>query len=341
MVNNRQSTWVRNALHRVPGFNYLEREVRKRRILSIQADLSKQLLTIRNRQERLFFIVLVPGCLHIARKSLDLIPESTKIILILNGLDDFEEKWIIRNLNRYLTVKTPILVRHYIVINSLFNSGNESFGILDFDCFVYDANFFEQISQIKEDVSFQTYFAYENKNLGLSFPETFFLFMNASVINDLRKRYSVSAAPISWSELNSQLQHKLGLIGIGPKRMPEQHKSNFDTLRLIMALSLCEKRPFNFLQKKDCYTRFHEDIVHVGGVSYPIGFSDTWKFLGSYFWLSVLEAEHDIELRQHYSKKYGKISARKLLDDNPTFSAEVEGKELETVDRIVSRLISI
>jgi hypothetical protein len=243
-------------------------------------------------------------------------------------------------LQEYETVSVKQMLLHHSIINCLLRSQDNPFGILDYDCFVFRKECFQEITALPTNTAMQGFFAYKNVSLKLDFPETFFLFFNTQLLRNLCSVYDVGAERIDWQDLPSRTKNVLQAIGLGPGCLPEEHKDNFDTLRVLMALSLVEGIPYKLIKDYDCSARFHGDIVHIGGVSHPNYFRDPWKFMGSYFWRLLLQVETEQSLRTFYAEEYGGISADQLLVDNSEFTNTFTRGEFQKVDEFVNKIAS-
>jgi hypothetical protein len=241
-------------------------------------------------------------------------------------------------LQEYEAVCVNQMLLHHDIVNCLLDSQERPFGILDYDCFVLKDECFQEIAALPDNAVMQGFFAYKNKSLDLNFPETFFLFFNTQLLRNLCSQYGVGAERIDWQDLPYRAKTALQAIGLSSNLLPEEHKANFDTLRVLMALSLVEDIPYKLIRNYECSARFHGDIVHIGGVSHPTFFKDPWKFMGSYFWRRLLQFETEPSLKKFYAEEYGPLTADQLLVDNFNFTRNFEKSEFEKVDDFVKEI---
>ena len=289
-----------------------------------------------------FFCVVIPGSLHIVKLCLSFIPKNQECILVLNGLDKWEIEWIKQHLKVKGLIIFPYMIQHGIVINYLVNWMKKPFGLIDYDCFVFCQDYFEKIKLISNRTLLSSYFCFNNENLDLVFPETFFLYVNTLAIKRLQKQFKITPKKYAWNEIPVSVQTKMETIGISKTNLPEGYKEIFDTLRALMVLGLTEGYQFNFPKGYiDNYllTKEMGNIFHVGAVSNAnlrTNFLTMSKTRGSYFWHKTLENEDDKELQNKYCSITGNINAEAILDKLPN-SREIIGKEFfEAVDRIIN-----
>ena len=97
-----------------------------------------------------FFMIGIPGSLHIMALSTKLIPSEVDLVLILNGMDEWEQNWATQNINTKAIIKlsTKLIIPHSKVLDMLFDNLTNLFGILDYDCFVFNPTIFQQMQSL-------------------------------------------------------------------------------------------------------------------------------------------------------------------------------------------------
>jgi hypothetical protein len=227
-----------------------------------------------------------------------------------------------------------------MVIDYLLTWMKKPFGLLDDDCFVFDPSCFKKIINFPEKTIVASFYNYANSKLGLSFPETFFLFLNTPVITKIKKQYKINSSPVSWNRLTLMARNKLLSIGISKQSLPENWKPYFDTLKAIMAIGLAEDHQFYY---PDGNHWFRSDIMyHVGAVaSVPlrgIRLHNSYSARGSYFWYRALESIDDREIQDRYYKRYGYIKPSDLLQQVPdSFKDKFERNDFfSAIERIIN-----
>lgn len=290
--------------------------------LSLKTNLAKVFVSNKLNADALnspFFIVATPGSLHLVKLCLKLIPEDQEVVLVLNGVENWERKWVERNLQTNGLISFPFVLNHDQVIDYLLNWMDKPFGLLDYDCYVFSSDCFRDIKNINDKTSISAYYGTLNQQLGIVFPETFFMFINTPVLKKLAKKYKVNSKIIKWDDLPLLAKEKMRELGIDRGLLPESRKDYFDTLRALMVLALLENYQFDFPPAVffNYMEEQPEDLFHVGstfGVPY-YGAKTTspYRARGAYFWYLALEQMDDEGIKQRYYKKYGKWTKEKLL----------------------------
>src|SRR5437870_1355608 len=86
---------------------------------------------------RLFFMVIMPGSLHIAQLACQFVPPDVRLVAILNGTDAWEDDWARAHLKGAWVLKARFTYQHHSLLNLLLREIPQPFGIMDFDCFVF------------------------------------------------------------------------------------------------------------------------------------------------------------------------------------------------------------
>lgn len=285
------------------------------------------------------YVVATPGNLPCVKYCLNFIPKTEHCVLVLNGLEEWEQQWAYDHLHRDGFVVFNKMVRHSYVIDYLIQRNSGVFGLLDFDCFVLDPQLFSRLKQIPHGSCFSSFFGWCNNLLGYVFPDTFLLYLDSPELRRLAKKYRADSSELIWDEMSQISKRALVYVGFNTNNLPENFKPFFDTLRLLMSLSLAEGQIFSY--PDDVHKG--SDIgkaIHVGYVgSVPlkgISYSTWYQSRGSYFWNRALEETKDKELQDRYMAKYGYTTSKKILERIPQDQQNLFGKNgfLETVDFI-------
>jgi len=306
-------------------------EIRKR--LS-QSDLERALRRM-EQPERTFFVIVMPGGLHIARLAIGFFPSSANLVVIGNGVDKAEARWAERNLPVSRVLRTPAVLMHHDVLDVIFGAWDRDFGIVDYDCFVFDDGLIERMVAVDDERSMNAAFVRENANPPLRVPETFLLYFNVGVVRALMRTYGVSTRPLRWGLLSEPVRARLATMGIAEDRLPEAHKPYFDTLRLLMMLGACDGHPYRYAAEIPATPAPSDIAFHVGGVSDPRSVQGIWALRGSYFWRRVLEASDDPFLKAHYRSIYGTQTAQELLQAHPDEASRISPEFFAFCDRVL------
>jgi hypothetical protein len=215
---------------------------------SIRQYLFTQLskLSLSSQLERLrpiespFFIICLHGSLHLVDLCLKYFPANQKVVLISNGLSKWEIAWAKKNLKVDDFLFLPKRVVHGVVLDLLIGSLEHPFGLLDYDCFVFNPSWFFRSSSSSPTSMLNALFVYSNNALNLDFPESYMLFLNPKLIRAIQNKYGVNSKVIDYQSLSPQVKNKLLEIQIDDNHLPEGHKKYFDTMRLWIALGFAD-----------------------------------------------------------------------------------------------------
>lgn len=262
------------------------------------------------------YVIATPGSLPCVKLCLNHIPQSEDCVIVLNGLEPWEVTWAMKNLRRSGFVILKKMVRHYHLIDYLIAKNPGIFGIVDFDCFVFDEILFKTLKDMPESAAFSSFYGKCTNDLSITFPETFLLYMDAEKLRKISKKYRVDSAERDWSSLSNKTRIALSNFGFGETILPENFKNYYDTSRALMALSLVENYTIHYPFGPRANTD-DEFALHIGYMaSVPIkgvSVEGYYQARGSYFWNRALEALTDDELRQAYISKYGYTRSEEIL----------------------------
>jgi len=261
-----------------------------------------------------FFIIVMPGGMHLAYLAMRFIPSYVDKVVILNGTAPWESSWARRMMGADHYVDIHFSLQHSEVLDLLFDTISYNFGIIDYDCYVFREQLFSELVNISDDCAINAVFFRNNSVLKWDVPETFLLFFNTELINQIRSVYGIGAAASKWDDLSDKIRCALESIGLNSECLPEVHKPYFDTLRLLMMLSKVERKSYHFVDHLPASPTPSETAYHVGGVSDPTNVKGIWNYRGSYFWYRVLEQIDDEELNRAYSRKFPRTTATKFLN---------------------------
>lgn len=288
-----------------------------------------------------FFIIGISGALHIMELSKKYIPKNIDTVLVLNGMDEWEQNWARMHFSckAVITLDNQKMLPHSKVLDLLFDNYYAPFGILDYDCFVFNPDCFARMQDIKSNHILNSIFFHESPILG-RVPQTFFLFFNSNLIRALKKEYKVSCDITDYrKKIHSKIRVKLSEIGLDQNHYPENIKDYFDTLILLISLGHANSYYCNYFDHYKKGPSKSADLFHVGGVANPNTTYGWWGVRGSYFWWRALEECQDIALQAHYYQKFGQRHSSTIFDPFPKFKNEVSQEFFDFVDRIVQKEI--
>jgi len=285
-----------------------------------------------------FFVVGMPGSVHVLDLCLRFVPPDVDVILVSNAMEGWEQRWAATNLGVRSIVTVESGVAHGRVLDLLFDHFHAPFGILDYDCFVMNPSLFHRLMSLRPRAMVNALFRYRSPGLSVVFPETFVLFFNAGVMKSLRTKYGVSCMPVRFGDLSRKIRERLAVLGIDEQHMPEDYKAIFDTLRLIQALGMADGYECDFVSETSADAMPSNEAFHVGAVGqgHHVDVTSGWNLRGAYFWRRALECCGDDEVRRRYSDKYGNATASQLLVGS-RFARRIGVEFRDLVERIVNK----
>lgn len=297
------------------------------------AAISRQASTV---GDAAFFIIAVPGCLHVLEACLRFVPKETRLVVVANGLDAWEILWLHESQPTLPLLVCEDVLPHGDVIQSLVRSGIASFGLLDYDCFVFKSSLFSEAQQLSEWSHCNALFTNQGAENFLDLPETYFMFINAEVYRHLMGKYRVDCGKTSYWQLPRKARIGLKKVGVNRRRLPEGYKGYFDTLRVIWCLAQVDGWGVTYLRQLPPLFCGSGEAIHVGGVSEVTRLRRLWGVRGSFLWRSLLESHPDEELRERYGRKYGKMSPEEVLASFPGSRERIGATFFSFVDDLAS-----
>jgi hypothetical protein len=285
-----------------------------------------------------FFMIGIPGSVHIMKLNARYIPENVNLVLILNGMDEWEEekaRYLLKP-KGVIKIKNDRMISHGKVLDMLFDNVLKPFGILDYDCFVFNSSLFQNIKKLEPGVMLNSAFYKDSPIFGKT-PHTFFCFFQTGTIRTIREKYKVDCGITDFSKkIPQKAVRQLMKIGIYEKNYPESGKNYFDTLRLIVSLGISEGYSCQYLDLHSTNSTQNPDVFHVGGVANPNSTYGWWSVRGSYFWWRALETCEDNDIVHNYYEKYGKRNSCDIFEGFPDYKQQTKQEYFDIVEKIVS-----
>lgn len=284
-----------------------------------------------------FFVIVMPGSLHILKIFMRYVPINLHCVFVLNGITDWEKRWLNKQFPDTWSINLDATLSHGMIMDLLFDNFKKPFGMIDSDCFVFNPLFFNEIQVLPNDVLCNAFFMYKNEDLDLFIPQTYFLFFNSIIITHIKNKYNINSDQIYYNKLNNIVRNKLLTLGIDSTHSPESYKKIFDTFRLIVLLGQTEGYKVNFIREFPPISKPNSELFHVGAVYFNDNTQLLNGFKGSYFWRRSLESSDDPILIDHYHASFGQLTSQELLDKNPKF-ADYQSTRMfiEFVEKILS-----
>ena len=286
-----------------------------------------------------FYMIGIPGSLHIMKLCAKYIPEYVNTVLVLNGMDEWEEEKarLLLSPKGIVRLNHSGVVPHGKVLDMLFRNMQNPFGIIDYDCFIFNAGIFNQITSLEPDVIVNSLFSKESPVFGKT-PQTFFCFFQTEIVRSIIQKYKVNCGITSFSKrIPKKAGNQLHIVGINEENYPEAGKNYFDTLRLVISLGISEGYRCNYLNNADASQPENLDAFHVGGVAEPNSTYGWWAVRGSYFWWRALETCEDEEIVFQYHQKYGNRKSSEIFDGFSEYRNQTKQSYFDIIERIVSQ----
>jgi len=283
-----------------------------------------------------YIIVAVPGCLCELELCLRHIPIQQDLLIVDNGLTGWERSWF-NDKHRQIPVLElgKKMIDHARVLDMILDNFGKAFGILDYDCFVFEPSLFDNLSKIESDVMMNALFCQTDNQLNIKTPETFIAFLNTDLINQIKQKFGVNSQSKYFFEISNEVRSQLKLIGVDKDHPLEQYKNYFDTTRLWTALGLSLGYKVNFI--KELNTREADGVFHIGAGSSHTSLNRYWAKRGTYFWRRALETCPYSELQEQYYRNYGPMKTADIHEKVPGLVKELGNVYFENVEKIVAR----
>lgn len=247
--------------------------------------------------QRRFYVIVMPGTLHFVVPCLALLPTHLDVVLIANGAAAWERSYLARRFSSYPMVTLATLpgasVAHGDVITLLLMSSERPFGILDHDCYVFDASVFEELVLDDRECIAAVYGDVATR-VAIAYPQTYLLYLDPQALRPIMRRYGVDAG--SYRTLPRSTRTALQSIGIRDGVYLKDYHDYYDTLHVLIALALAENWRLRFVQAIT-----ESSMAHVGSTS--SGLAHTKELFHSYVQLKFLELLDDSEISRRYRSR--------------------------------------
>ena len=286
-----------------------------------------------NKLHNHFYVIVMPNTLHYLLVCLKLIPKSVNVLLLLNGIDPWEEEYLRKQCGDYpvfeLARCPKSSLSHGSVLNLLIDQNDANFGVLDHDMFVLNHAVFDNLSIEKNEFAIGA-FKLRNKKAGLEFPTTQFLFFNIEWVKRIRTKYRVGAQ--EYFRIPRRLKPYLESLNLGQFNFLKEYMDYFDSMNMLFALAFYEKLSFKFLEACP------DDFFHIGGTSGDNVRIPQKNYIGS----RLLELLSQQELTTRYSFLYERVPpnpkrSRDLSENPPPTLIAAAGVE-KAISKIQKRL---
>jgi hypothetical protein len=278
-----------------------------------------------------FYLILMPGTLHFVLPCLSLLPAHMRVILIANGAAEWERRYLSRAFPQHPIFKLMTFpgssLSHGTVLTLLLASNEHPFGVLDHDCYVFDASIFGDLEFGERDCLVAV-FGNVGARVAIPYPETYFLYFNSKLLKPIMQRYGVDAR--AYRKLPPAARDPLATIGVRDGVYPKEYHNYFDTLHVLLLLALAEGLTVRFLQSVDA-----DSIAHVGSTS--SGVAHTKDLMHSYVQLRFLELLNDLRVRHLYRRRTHPFRASSEVRSRIRHSPEAVAR-MNSVEALMRRL---
>jgi hypothetical protein len=231
----------------------------------------------RDKLNKHFYIIVLPGTLHLINICLPLIPETVHVFLITNGTEKWENEYLKKEFNNFpqfnLLCFPGSSHNHGRVLNHLLKNNEYNFGIIDYDLFLFERDIFNRLEFLDNECVIGA-FEIRNDKIGIVFPTTHFMFFNIKLLQTIMGKYGIGAQ--EYRGIPRRLKKKLASIGLGYQNFLKSYLLTFDTLNLILAMALYENLSIKFVDPKNS---FHLGRTGSGGKKNPFILYPELKFL--------------------------------------------------------------
>lgn len=153
------------------------------------------------------YMFFTGGLLHWVRAAERLVPREVNLVLVGSAIPPDERRWIAEHLHRPFH-NIELSVDDNTVWEFLFAVNQYNFGYLDIDCFVLEPSIFGEMAAVDPGVALNATWAYragtdDEVTIGCSH----FVFLNATVIHELRNRCGISPTNYDWRGSVHALTH--------------------------------------------------------------------------------------------------------------------------------------
>ena len=245
-----------------------------------------------------FYVIVMPGTLHYLLPCLALLPDDLTVFLVANGAARWECGVLARRYPRLPICRLARMpgtsLTHGDVITALLETNTRPFGLIDHDCYVFDRAIFDAAAP-GSGHCVTAVFGGTSARTGLSYPETYWLCLDALILRDIMARYHVDARV--YHDVPDAVRDVIVRVGFCDGVFFKDNKRFFDTLHVLLAIAVAEGYAFRFLQAIDA-----KSVVHLGGTSWQT--NETKELTECYIDWRFLELCNDAEVRAQYAPRF-------------------------------------
>lgn len=284
-----------------------------------------------------FYVIVMPQTLHFVLPCLRLVVQEATVILLLNGVRQWEADLLrarFPNLAQFRIATLPnSSVGHGSMINLLLRHNDRDFGLLDHDLYLFDKSVLRQLRFADEEflLCLLSDASVDSKWI---YPLTHFLYFRVAVFRRLMERYGVGAQ--SYRRVPEPARSRLAALGLGDGETMKSYHDFFDTLHVLIGLAYADG-----LEVAQLEMVAEDGVYHIGGTS--VGTHHTKDLAHLYIHLRFLEfADEPLLLRRYASVAAPFSSAAQVLRLVPATTQALHRIRLVNalIDRLRSTLLS-
>lgn len=241
------------------------------------------------------YVVVMPQVLHFLLPCLALLRGRVPLVLVANGARAWELAVLRRRLPEaplFTLRRLPATsVEHGDVISLLIEHHRGPFGIVDHDCYLFDADLLGHLMPAPDECMVALV-ADRHPHLNFELPLTHLLVLNAEPLRRLMHETGIDAGMARHTPPAAQAAFTR--LGLPPGTWFKPYQRFHDTLHLLLGLALDRGLRVRVLR-----SRAGLPFAHIGGTS--IGSHHTKNLFALYVHLRFLELLGDDGLRQRYA----------------------------------------
>jgi hypothetical protein len=212
-----------------------------------------------DKMDKHFYVIGMPGKMDFLEPCIALARDRMNLFVILNGVKKKEKKRLEEKfpdvpmvaLSSFFSSPMP----HGEVINLLLAANDDHFGLIDHDLYIFNDSAFAQL-YFEENEFIAGPFALYNQKAGITFPATFFLFINTPVVKKIMAKYRIGAQ--IYTRIPSRLYPILKEMNLGYDNFLKAYLNYFDPFNLIFAMAVHEGYQAKIIKIRE------GDMIHLG-----------------------------------------------------------------------------
>ena len=278
-----------------------------------------------------FYVIVMPQTLHFVLPCLRLVVQEAAVILLLNGVRQWEADLLrarFPDLPQFRVATLPnSSVGHGSMINLLLRHNDRDFGILDHDLYLFDRSVLRQL-HFADGEFLLCLLSDASADGKWVYPLTHFLYFRVGIFRNLMERYGVGAQ--SYRHIPEPARSRLAALGLGDGETMKSYHDFFDTLHVLIGLAYAEG-----LAVAQIEMVAEDGVYHIGGTS--VGTHHTKDLAHLYIHLRFLEfADEPLLLHRYASVVAPFTSAAQVRCQVPATMEALQ--RIRLVDALIDRL---